>query len=302
MSREIDRGLSRYAGRARTAVVLGSGLSSMEGMVPVEETVCYSDIPGFHAPTVEGHPGRLSLCRIGESHFLLFAGRFHMYEGLGLKDAGGTVSLAHELGCTSIIMSQAAGSLHSSLPERVWMLPSDIVLFPFRGISGRQTAADVLDGKGQIGTATGSVRDEAVHSQWLHRAAPRRPGSAISRSLREKVAIAAREAEVTLRDGVLFWTPGPQYETPAEARAALELGADAAGMSSVPELAAARQYGIEAVILCWITNYTPNVIPEPLHHEDVTGKGGEGAEKLVAVVDRMLRMNTGTDYAAGWKK
>ncbi len=261
--------LSPFQDRAEIAVVLGSGLSGIERIAERIESIPYTAIPGFASPTVAGHPGRLSLCRIDRIEILLFAGRFHLYEGADLEDAGRLVLLAKRLGCNRMLITQAAGSLRPDLSIGSWMLPGDIVSLPWKtGLpktsrDGRRTrGGDPLSGRRMI--------------------SPR---------FRQSVRSAALEAGVDLHEGTLLFSIGPAYETAAEARAGAFLGADAATMSSLPELYAASAAGIEPALLSWITNQTANLSGGTIDHGEVVRRGGAGARILLKIIAKLAYGN-----------
>jgi purine-nucleoside phosphorylase len=257
--------LSPFREGADTAVVLGSGLSIAERLVDRIESVPYTAIDGFAATTVAGHSGNLSLCRVGRFEFLLFAGRFHLYEGAGLERR--LVSLAAELGCKRMLITQAAGSLRPDLPVGSWMLPIDIVSLPWKA------AIPVTDGSAYRGIRPAGGR------------------SMISTRFRRMVQSAALDAGVSLHEGILLFSLGPAYETSAEARAGALLGADAATMSSLPELSAASEAGIETVLLSWITNQTTNLSGSAIEHDEVVRRGDAGARILLKILAKLPRRN-----------
>jgi len=247
-------------GAAETAVVIGSGLSPERWPGKVLAEAEYSRIEGMAVPAVEGHPGKLFLLDTGGGkaagdRLLVFAGRAHFYEGNGLDVAGGTAVAAAALGCRRIILTQAAGSLKRSMPVGSWMLPSGIVSLPWSARRERSPANPV-----------------------------------ISSRLRAKVASAAAEAGLEIAEGILYWTAGPAYETPAEAEAAVLMGADAATMSPLPELATAAEKGLEAVCLSYITNFAPNVSIEATGHMGVLEAGKKGAETLSHLLPRLAKL------------
>ena len=241
----------RLRGRAGLAVVLGSGLAPPPGALDAEESLSYEQT-GLPSPGVDGHAGRVILARCGGRPVLFFSGRGHRYEG---DDAAAerVVEAAGALGCRRLLLTQAAGALVRGVPPGSWLLASGVVSFPARG----------------FGFGGG-------------RTAP-----LISPVMRRRVAGAARAAGVPFREGVLCWTPGPAYETPAEARAAAEIGAVAATMSALPELVAARRLGLRAACLAMITNYTANVSAKPTDHGHVLRAGGKGTAGLLAVGSRL---------------
>ncbi len=268
MNEGIRKFTPDFYGHTGLAVVLGSGLSVLEGLVEADRGVSYRDVPGLSIPTVEGHPGRLTLCRIDDVPLVLFAGRSHLYEGLSSLETGAIVSIAADLGCQRILFTQAAGSLHRGLPVSAWMLPSDIVSFPSSAFRGMHYSVP-----SRVGSGSSPCNCER---------------RLISSGFRADVRRAADEADVTVYEGVLCWSPGPVYETPAEAKAALELGADAVTMSALPELVTACRSGLAAACLSLITNHTANVSAGRIDHEYVIRMGEAGAGTLLRILKALL--------------
>ncbi len=247
-------------GAAETAVVIGSGLSPERWPGKVLAEAEYSGIEGMAVPEVEGHPGDLILLETGRGksaggRLIVFAGRVHLYEGKGWDGAGAAAVAASALGCRRMILTQAAGSLKRSLHPGSWMLPSEVIALPWNTRTQRSQAEPV-----------------------------------ISPSLRAKVASVAAEAGLVLAEGILYWTAGPAYETPAEAQAAVLMGADAATMSPLPELAAAAGKGLEAVCLSYLTNFAPNVSNGPAGHMEVLEAGKKGAECLSRLLPYLAKL------------
>ncbi len=258
--------LRRFKGRVRLAVVLGSGLSSIDTIFDPQAVVRYEDIPGFANPSVAGHPGLLTLAGGVGGVVAVLAGRLHFYESGDPDEAASSVRMASMLGCRSVVLTQAAGALKSGIIPGTWLLPSDIVSFPARGIPG----------KGLGGHSAGSKLPHLID--------PR---------LGSSIRAAALRAAVPLRNAVVYWTTGPAYETPAEARAAVEMGADAATMSPVPELLVARRLGIAAACLTLVTNEAPNVSGGGTDHETVLKNAKKGAEALPDLVRELAAGEVG---------
>jgi purine-nucleoside phosphorylase len=260
--------LRAIRGAAADAVMLGSGLSGLAEGIDVVARVPYARVPGFPAPSVEGHPGFAALSRIGGRPALLLAGRLHAFEGIGSEALAAPVELAAYAGCTRIVVTQAAGSLTRRIPPGAWMLAVDVFSLPAR-------------------LASGLNRDpyRARSSRLGRPGAGRVVSEEFSSALRE----AARAARVPLAEGVLCWTAGPTYETAAEARAAAGAGADAVTMSSIPELLAARGLHMEAACLSWITNYTAHISGGRTDHADVVRMGKEGTSMLRSMLAELLR-------------
>jgi len=256
----MKNGTSALAGKAKLAVVLGSGLSPPEDQISVQELISYSKTDILPIPTVNGHPGRILLFQTEAGNSIyLFAGRSHLYEGVSMKEAGAGVYLAAKLGCERVLLVNAAGSLKSDLPVGSWFAPADLVAFPFH---------------------QERCKGVAVCLESSARAA------VISSSFRESIVKAAGEVLIQVQNVTLMWAAGPCYETRAEAHAALELGADAVSMSIMPELTAALDAGVETAVLSWITNYTPNVRGVPISHEEVIRKGKKARRMLFSVLNR----------------
>ncbi len=253
--------LAPFAGAADVAIVLGSGLAGFCDAARIERRVSYAAIPSLFRSEVPGHPGFLALADFGGRSALVFAGRSHVYEGPPVERATAAVSLAADLGCRELLLTNAAGSFSPEIEPGSWLLPEDVLPFPAR-------AASALGGA--------SAAERAF-------AAP-----LVSPRLRRAIRRAAEGAGTAVADGVLAWMIGPCYETAAEARAARAAGADAATMSIYPELVAARTRGLEAAVLSWITNFTANVSRETVDHREVMRRGGEGAARLAAIVARYL--------------
>ena len=283
MKFQLDRCLEPFSRRTDTAVILGSGLSVIERSVTSIESLSFEEIPGYHRPSVEGHPGRMHLVREGRSHILLFAGRVHLYEGFEKPEKAGdaaesegssdhpvtaAVRLASRLGCKRLLITQAAGSLRQELKIGSWMLAEDIVSLPQRVLK----------------TAIPSGRSDREGVSAV------RPEKLITEGFRRVISDAALRAGVELFNGTLFWTTGPCYETPAEARMARSIGADAATMSPLPELLAARRVGLESSCLSWIANFAPNLSFEgAIKHGDIVGIGLEAATGLLAIIRELSR-------------
>ena len=256
-------------GAAACAIVLGSGLSKLACGLESLARVPYASIPGFGRTSVEGHPGFVSLCRIAGAPVLLFAGRFHAYEGAG-ADALASPVLAREVRGL-LVHHRDAGGGESHPPNPAADMDARDRRHPFSfelALPLRPRA----------------VRRRSSGNRAAPRGAPR-----LERALGGAPALGARGARIPLAEGVLCWTSGPTYETAAEARAGAFMGADAATMSSYPELLAARKIGIEAACMSWITNYTAALSGGRTVHAEVLDSADEGARSLGALVAAFLR-------------
>ena len=256
-------------GEAELAVILGSGLSALASGTEALMQIPYARIPGFGRTSVEGHPGFVSLAGIEGTPVLLFAGRFHAYEGLGAQEVAAPVSLAASLGCRRLIVTQAAGSLTRLLRTGSWMLATDAVCSPSKFCLG-------LHGEPLL--AGGSPVERSGAGAPL-----------LSERLSAALRTAAKEAGCPLAEGVLCWTSGPTYETSAEGRAAAFMGGDAVTMSTLAELVAARRLSLECASMSWITNFTASVSCEKTEHGHVVLMGAEGVRTLRAILSSLIR-------------
>lgn len=201
---------------------------------------------------------------------LFCVGRHHMYEGCDISEAGAVVTTAASLGCRAILLTQAAGGLHRRIPTDSWLIPYDIVHLS-AGEMGR--GGDRGGGSIARGVEIPGSGESIITADFC---------SAVER--------AARRAGIVPFRGILFWTAGPAYETAAEARAALLLDADAANMSCLPELLAARRSGVRAACLSRITNHTANCSVHRTDHEGVVRRGRGAVSSLARIVVELARL------------
>lgn len=242
----------------RMAVVLGSGLGGLAGRVEDAVRVPYAEIPGWPASAVEGHAGEVVAGRLGGVPVLGLAGRAHLYEGHAPDVVVLPVRVAARLGVRTLFVSNAAGAVNPLVEPGDLMLIIDHI-----NLMGRSPLA-------------GPPRDG--EARWADMAGAYDP------ELRGAVRKTAAAEGIGLREGVYAGMLGPSYETPAEIAMLRRLGADAVGMSTVPEVVAARALGIRCVGVSCLTNYAAGVSPEPLRHEEVletTRRVGETFERLV---------------------
>ncbi|MBQ6256300.1 MAG: purine-nucleoside phosphorylase, partial [Clostridia bacterium] len=235
-------------GRADIAVVLGSGLGDFGNDLENPREISYADIPGFPRATVQGHAGKFIMGTLAGKKVLMMSGRFHCYEGHPLEDVVLPIRVMARLGVKNLILTNAAGGVNIDFRPGVLMLISDFI-----NLTGKNPLI------GPNFDAFG----------------PRFPDmtDAYDRTLRELTMHAARQLDIDLRRGVYCWMNGPTYETPAEVRMARTLGADAVGMSTVPETIVARHCGMKVLGISCITNMAAGVFREPINHEEVMAMG-----------------------------
>jgi purine-nucleoside phosphorylase len=231
-------------GGGDVAVVLGSGLGSFADTMQDAFACDYERIPHWPRSSVIGHDGRIVGGIVRGRRVLALSGRVHFYEGHDLRTVTFAIRVVGKLGIKTLILTNAAGGINTNFVQGALMLIDDhINLFGSNPLIG--------------------PNDE--------RFGPRFPDmtEVYSRRLRTLAESVAREMNLTLEHGVYVAVHGPSYETPAEIRAFRTLGADAVGMSTVPEAIVARHMGIEVLGLSCISNMAAGVLPEPLRHEDV---------------------------------
>lgn len=243
-------------------VILGSGLGGLVHQVTQAVTVPYSAIPGFPAVGVQGHAGEVVLGTLAGTRAVLFSGRFHVYEGHSLQLAAFPVRVARALGATMLLVSNAAGGVNTSFSPGDLMLITDHLNLMFDSpLSGPCGA--------------GEVRFPDMSAAY---------DPELLRSFRD----AAARLDVPLRQGVYAALRGPAYETPAEVRMLRLLGADAVGMSTVPEVVMARALGMRVAGVSCITNMAAGVQEQPLDHAEVLGVTAGVASRFEALVSAFL--------------
>ena len=230
--------------RPSVGLILGSGLGSVVEAMDVDVAIPYSDIPGAAHSTVTGHPGRLVAGRLGETRVLVMQGRVHYYEGWSMEDVVLLPRVFARLGVRRAIVTNAAGGVNTEFRAGDLMLISDhINMFAEHPLRGRH--------HDELGPRFPDMTD------------------AYSATLRDRARTVARDLDLELREGVYLGIAGPSYETPAEIRAWRTLGADAVGMSTVPEVLVFRQMDVEVLGISCITNMAAGILPQKLDHSEV---------------------------------
>ena len=252
--------------QADIAIVLGSGLAELANMLEDKTIVDYRDIPDFPQPTVLGHGGQLICGRVGGKTIYAFSGRFHYYEGHDPWTVVRHVRVMAALGCSTLILTNASGGVNTDFTAGDLMLITDhINLMGFNPLRGGN------------------------YDPW----GPRFPdmSEAYDKQYRELALKVAAGQGTELRQGVYCGLAGPNYETPAEIRMLRLLGADAVGMSTVPETLAARHLGLRVLGLSCVTNMAAGVLDKKLTHEEVFATGKQAEQKfsrlLAGIIEQM---------------
>ncbi len=247
--------------RPKILLVLGTGLSGAVKDIQVDLSVPYEEIPHFPRSTVESHEGRLVIGQLAGREVAAFQGRFHFYEGYSTKEVTFPLRVMSLLGAKLLIVSNAAGGLNLSFQMGDIMLIKDhINLIPDNPLRGPNV------------------------DEW----GPRFPdmSEAYSKRMRE---LLKEVADFPLQEGVYVAVPGPSLETPAETRFLRLIGADAVGMSTVPEVIVARHANMEVLGLSVIANVNDPDNFQPILLEDIIASAQKAEEKLISLVKRFLK-------------
>ena len=232
-------------------IVLGSGLGPLADRLTDARRVPYAEVPGFHAPKVDGHRGELIVGQLGGREVLCLAGRFHMYEGYPARVSAFPIRVLHALGVRRLFVSNAAGGVRRSFRAGELMRIVDHL---------NLTGQNPLTGPVEPGDQRFNDMTEAY-----------------SVDLGERLDAAAQVLGVALAQGVYAGLLGPNFETPAEVRMLERLGADAVGMSTVAEVIVARNLGMAVAGISLITNPGAGISPTPLNHAEVMAEGAKAA-------------------------
>jgi purine-nucleoside phosphorylase len=249
--------------KPRVAIVLGSGLGFLADEVADRIPIPYSRVPGFPEPGVAGHRGELVAGKLEGVPVIVQAGRFHLYEGHPAAVAALPARVFAELGVRMLIVTNAAGGVRRTFPGGTLMLIADHINLMWR---------NPLIGQPEPGEQRFPIMHEPYDGE-----------------LRALARTVAREAGIRLEEGVYAGLLGPSYETPAEVRMLERLGADAVGMSTVPEVLVARSRGIRCLGFSSITNPGAGITGEALSHQEVLAASEQIARSLSVVVKGVLK-------------
>jgi purine-nucleoside phosphorylase len=254
---------ARTTAEARIAIVLGSGLGGFAEEFEDAVSIPYREIPGFVSSTAQGHVGSLVIGKVEQVPVLAMQGRVHFYEGYSLEEVTFPIRTFKLLGIKTLILTNAAGGIDVQLNQGALMVISDHLnlmgVNPLRG-----------------------PNDE--------RFGPRFPdmSEVYSRELQELVVDEARDLGVTVRRGIYAGLAGPSYETPAEIHMLRAFGADAVGMSTVPEAIVARHMSMNVLGISCITNMAAGISEHPINHEEVMETGQRVRETFTQLLRRVI--------------
>ena len=248
----------------QVAMILGSGLGYLGDIVENPIAVPYGEIPNFKVSTAPGHKGQLVFGTLEGKNVAVMQGRMHHYEGYSYEEVSYAVRVLRLLGCATLIVTNAAGCINRDWKAGDLMLIADHMKFfmesPLRGENLPEFGVRFPDAS--------------------HLYTP---------ALRDMARQTAAELGIGLREGVYMYFPGPQYETPAEIRAARVLGADAAGMSTAPEVITAGHCGMQVLGFTLLSNMAAGILDQPLSEQEVLDAAGAAREKFSKLVLACLR-------------
>jgi len=254
---------SRTTETPRVAIVLGSGLGGFADDFEDAVRIPYADITGFAKSTAQGHAGQLVIGKIDQVPLLAMQGRVHHYEGYSLEQVTFPIRTFKLLDIKTLILTNAAGGVNVQLSQGALMILSDHINL---------------------------MGDNPLRGPNDDRFGPRFPDmtAAYSPELQEIVIEEARSLNVEIRRGIYAALAGPSYETPAEIHLLRNLGADAVGMSTVPEVIVARQMAMEVLGISCITNMAAGISDEPINHEEVMATGDRVRETFTMLLRRVV--------------
>lgn len=248
------------AGPFAAALVLGTGLGSVAARFTDAVAVPFAELPGFPAGAVTGHARRVTIGRFAGKRVVALEGRAHYYEAGDVRAMHVPLETLAALGVGTLVLTNAAGSLDEDMPPGSLMLVADhiniTVANPLIGESGDARFVNMVD--------------------------------AYDPALRALARKAAQACGIALGEGVYMWFPGPSFETPAEIRAARTLGADAVGMSTVPETVMARRFGLRVLAISAITNLAAGMVAQGPSHAETKAIAVQAATSLAALLEGIV--------------
>lgn len=248
-----------------TAIVLGTGLGKLADEIEILNSIPYTEIPNFPVSTVEGHSGRLILGRLGGRDIMAMQGRFHYYEGYSMKEVTFPIRVMYELGIRTLFVSNASGGTNPTFHVGTMMIITDhINFFPEHPLHGKNLPV--------------GPRFPDMHEAY-------------DRELIRLANQIAQEKGIKVAHGVYLGTQGPTFETPAEYRMFYRLGADAVGMSTVPEVIVARHCGIRVFGMSIITDLGIEGHIEEVSHEEVQKAANAVQPMMADIMREMIKRN-----------
>ncbi len=261
MITSIDYIIQKLQGLApKTAFVLGSGLGGLVESVEDQIRISYAELDGFPESGVTGHAGELIAGTLSGKPVLMLSGRSHYYENGDAAVMRPSLEILHGLGIENLILTNSAGSLREDVPPGSIMLITDHINF----------------------SGTNPLIGEETDARFVGMT------SAYDEKICDALRSAAAETDTTLSEGVYMWFSGPSFETPAEIRMAKTFGADAVGMSTVPEVIIARFLGMNCAACSVITNLGAGMTGDELSHDETKHMAPQGGRALAKVLAQAI--------------
>lgn len=247
----------------KIGLILGSGLGILANEIENPIKIPYEDIPNFPVSTVEGHEGQLVIGNLQGKKVIALQGRFHYYEGYSMNEVTFPVRVMKELGIGSVIVTNAAGGSNENFQPGDLMIITDHINFGF---------------------------DNPLMGKNFEELGPRFPD--MSHAYDERLINIAKKVannyNIKVQEGVYMFLTGPTYETPAEVKMAQILGADAVGMSTVPEVVTAVHGGLKVLGISCITNMASGILDQPLDHSEVIETTQRVKNKFMLLIKKLI--------------
>ena len=245
----------------KVAIILGSGLSRFSDEIDQRQTIQYSDLVGFPEPVVGGHRGELVFGSVNTTPLVILRGRSHFHEHADIHNMCVPVGVLKEIGCELLLLTNAAGSMDPDSPPGSLMLLVDTInmtgVSPLFGVIGDQRFVNMTN--------------------------------ALDPQINLLIESEAAKAKIPLRRGVYAWMTGPQFETPAEIKMLMTLGANCVGMSTVPEIILARYFGLKVVALSIVTNQAAGLSDETLSHTHTFEQAALAGPRMTKLLKNFLK-------------
>ena len=248
----------------KIGIILGSGLGGFTDQLTDISTINYQDLPGFPMPTVEGHKGKMILGKIANTDVICLQGRAHTYEGIGYEPVKTYIRTLKLLGCDYLLATNASGSLREDVSPGELMLITDHINF-------------------QIQNPLIGPNDDEFGPRFFA------VDTAYNPDMRDLLLNVADQQKISLHQGVYISVMGPNYETAAEIRAFKLLGADAVGMSTVPEVLIANHCSMKVAVIATITNFATGLATTSHEHSEVVSVANRSAEKLSRLIMNFVK-------------
>ena len=255
--------LSRTKLRPRIGLVLGSGLGAFADELKEATRIPYAEIPSFPRSTAVGHAGQMVIGKAGNVPVAAMQGRVHLYEGYLASEVAFPTRVLGRLGIRALILTNAAGGINTEYKQGALVVISDHI-----NLQGENPLVGLNDER------FGPRFPDMTQAYW--------------KPYREIALQAARKLGKTVHQGIYAGLLGPSYETPAEIRYLRTIGADLVGMSTIPEVIAARHLGIKVLAISCVTNMAAGILDQPLNHEEVLETGRRVQGDFVALLQAVL--------------